>query len=163
MISLMGKQLLSFFQQMRMRSIKNNTYILFLMFVLNIRKKIGTKISAIQIIKPFFGSQSIEYLQGNSIKQNYIRIEYSMLIASINIFKQIRSIISKQSCFKIRWRIFLIWWKKLFTRNIGKIQIIYHTKSSMLIESKNMFTCLITISLEKRIEDFFVQNGIITR
>lgn len=124
-----------------------------------IREKIRTKICSIQIRQPFFLSKIIKKLQSYAIDQNNISINDCLLIRSMNRWYIHRFVISKQGFLKrFSWIGSMMGIKKFFSRNISKIEIINDTETLPVIETENMFACLIGSSLEQRIEDFFVHK-----
>ncbi len=87
-VSLMDKKLFCPFEQMRIRSIEENIHFSITTIVLDIGKKIGTKISSVEIWQPLFLRQKIKNLEGNPVHQYQIGVENCILIQpiySINI------------------------------------------------------------------------------
>lgn len=130
---------------MRIGAVQDEIHPLIRMMILDEGKKIRTEISPIQIFESFFCCKEIIELQSDPVRQDDISAEERLLICMIDTLNIHGFIISKQGLAKnfdrIR-RMMVI--KQLLSCDIGEIQIIYDTRTFLVIYAKNMLACAIS-------------------
>ncbi len=130
---------------MRIGAVQDEIHPLIRMMILDEGKKIRTEISPIQIFESFFCCKEIIELQSDPIRQDDISAKERLLICMIDPLNIHGFIISKQCLAKNFGRIRrMMVIKQLLSCDIGEIQIIYDTRTFLVIYAKNMLTCVIS-------------------